>query len=75
VWSSPSTHKSTWPFSHQFNLPASASFGNIPDPQQKQAFLQDVISRIEPFTDQWRKDAVKEIRQLLSTALKLPDGF
>jgi hypothetical protein len=59
----------------KLNLPASASFGNIPDPPQKQAFLQEVISRIEPFTDEWRKDAVKEIRQLLSEALKLPDDF
>jgi hypothetical protein len=59
----------------KLNLPASASFGSLTDPQQKQAFLQEVVSGIKPFTDHWRKDAVKEIRQLLSTALKLPDGF
>lgn len=54
----------------KLNLPASASFGNLPDPDM-QAFLHEVISRIEPQSDQWRKDAVKEIRQLLSDALKL----
>jgi hypothetical protein len=56
----------------KLNLPASASFGNLPDPQ-RQAFLHEVISRIEPHSDQWRKDAVKEIRQLLAKALQLPD--
>ncbi len=57
----------------KLNLPASASFGNLPDPE-RQAFLQEVISTIEPYTDQWRKDAVKEMRQLLSAALKASNG-
>jgi hypothetical protein len=57
----------------KLNLPASATFGNLPDPE-RQAFLQEVISRIEPHVDQWRRDAVKEIRQLLATALHLPDA-
>jgi hypothetical protein len=56
----------------KLNLPASASFGNLPD-SERQVFLQEVISRIEPYADQWRRDAVKEIRQLLATALHLPD--
>jgi hypothetical protein len=56
----------------KLNLPASATFGNLPD-AERQLFLQEVISRIEPFTDQWRRDAVKEIRQLLSTALHMTD--
>jgi hypothetical protein len=57
----------------KLNLPASATFGNLPD-SERQAFLQEVISRIEPYADQWRRDAVKEIRQLLATALHLPDA-
>jgi hypothetical protein len=57
----------------KLNLPASASFGNLPD-SERQVFLQEVISRIEPYADQWRRDAVKEIRQLLATALHLPDA-
>ena len=57
----------------KLNLPASASFGNLPDPE-RQAFLKEIISRVEPCIDDWRKDAVKEIRQLLSAALKLPNG-
>jgi hypothetical protein len=57
----------------KLNLPASATFGNLQDPQRQQ-FLEEVISRIQPYTDQWRRDAVIEIRQLLSAALPLPDG-
>lgn len=57
----------------KLNLPASATFGNLPDPE-RQVFLQEVISRIESHTEQWRRDAVKEIRQLLATALHLPDA-
>jgi hypothetical protein len=57
----------------KLNLPASASFGNLPDPE-RQVFLLEVISRIEPHADQWRRDAVKEIQQLLATALHLPDA-
>jgi Thioredoxin len=56
----------------KLNLPASASFGNLPD-LERQAFRREVISRIGSYADQWRKDAVKEIRQLLSRALKLPN--
>jgi hypothetical protein len=55
----------------KLGLPASASFGNLPD-AERQAFLGEVISRIEPHADQWRRDAVREIRQLLATALHLP---
>jgi hypothetical protein len=56
----------------KLNLPPSASFGNLPD-SERQVFFQEVISRIEPHTEQWRRDAVKEIRQLLAAALHLPD--
>lgn len=56
----------------KLNLPASASFGNLEGPQ-RQAFLEEVIARIQPYTDQWRRDAVQEIRQLLAAALELPE--
>jgi glutaredoxin len=55
----------------KLNLPESATFGNLQDPQRQQ-FLQEVIARIQPFSDQWRRDAVKEIRELLSAALRFP---
>jgi len=57
----------------KLNLPASATFGNLQDPQRQQ-FLEEVIARIQPYSDQWRRDAIKEIRQLLSLALELPGG-
>ena len=57
----------------KLNLPASATFGNLPDPE-RQVFLLEVISRIEPHADLWRKDAVKEIRQLLAAALHIPNA-
>jgi hypothetical protein len=55
----------------KLDLPASATFGNLQDPE-KQLYLQEVISTIEPHADQWRRDAVGEIRQLLAAALHLP---
>jgi hypothetical protein len=57
----------------QLNLPASATFGNVPD-AVRQVFLQEVIARIRPYTDQWRKDAIQEIRELLAAALKIPNA-
>ena len=57
----------------KLNLPVSASFGTL-EGDERQAFLLEVISRIEPFSDQWRSDAITEIRQLLSTALHVPDA-
>jgi len=56
----------------QLNLPASASFGNLPN-SERQVFFHEVVARIEPHTEQWRRDAVKEIRQLLAAALHLHD--
>jgi len=54
----------------KLHLPATASFGTLQD-AERQAFLNEIIPRIAPFSDQWRRDAVKEIRQLLSSALAL----
>ena len=55
----------------KLNLPDSASFGNLPD-AGRQELLKELIARVEPPPEHWRKDAVKEIRQVLTTALNLP---
>ncbi|MEI9975036.1 MAG: thioredoxin family protein [Ignavibacteriota bacterium] len=52
----------------KLGLPQSATFGTLQDPE-RQLFLKEVIARVEPHTDDWRRDAVKEIRQLLAGAL------
>jgi hypothetical protein len=57
----------------KLNLPSTATFGNLPD-AEKQPFLREVIARIQPHGDQWRKDAIQEIRELLATALKIPNA-
>ena len=57
----------------KLNLPASATFGNVPD-DVRQTFLAELISRIAPHSDQWRKDAIQEMRQLLSQALHIADA-
>jgi hypothetical protein len=57
----------------KLNLPSSATFGNLQDPQ-RQMFLEEVIARIQPYAGQWRRDAIKEIRQLVALALHVPDG-
>jgi hypothetical protein len=57
----------------QLNLPATATFGNLPD-ADRQGFLRVVIAKIRPHSDQWRKDAIREFRELLSAALKIPNA-
>jgi hypothetical protein len=46
----------------KLHLPPSATFGNLPDPE-RQLFLKELISAIETQSDDWRGDAVKEIRE------------
>jgi len=57
----------------KLNLPQSATFGTLPD-TDRQALLQEVITRVRPFGDQWRRDAIQEIRQLLANALSIPNA-
>lgn len=57
----------------KLNLPASATFGNLQDPD-RQNLLREVIARIAPHSDQWRRDAISEMRELLAKALNLPDA-
>jgi Thioredoxin len=56
----------------QLNLPEGTTFATVPE-ANKQAFLTEVIARIRPRFPDWRKESIKEMRALLSAALKLPD--
>lgn len=56
----------------RMNLPASATFATVPDPQ-RQEFLRAVIKRITPRFPDWRKESIKEMRELLSSALGIPN--
>lgn len=57
----------------KLNLPPASTFGTLGD-RDRQAWLVELIKRVEPFTDQWRKDAIQEIRQLLASALEMPNA-
>ncbi|HWZ43339.1 MAG TPA: thioredoxin family protein [Candidatus Saccharimonadales bacterium] len=57
----------------KLNLPQSATFGTLPD-ADRQALLTEVIARVRPFGDQWRRDAIQEVRQLLANALSIPNA-
>jgi hypothetical protein len=54
----------------KLNLPSSATLGNLQG-EEKQALLRELIANIAPHSGQWRRDAIKEMRQLLSKALNL----
>ncbi len=54
----------------KLHLPPTATFGNLSD-AQKQPFLREVIALIHPYRDQWRRDAIREIREVLARALKI----
>ena len=56
----------------RLNLPPETTFANAPA-AEKQAFLREVIARIVPRFSDWRKESIKEMRALLSTALAWPD--
>jgi hypothetical protein len=56
----------------QMGLPKETTFATAPE-DRKQELLREVIARILPRSDDWRKEAIKEMRQLLSAALHLPD--
>lgn len=56
----------------QLNLPKGTTFATVPA-SDKQAFLREVIARITPRFPDWGKESIKEMRALLSNALKLPD--
>lgn len=49
------------------NLPNTATFSDLQPPEKK-----EVIARILPRFEQWQKDSIREMRQLLAKALSLP---
>jgi hypothetical protein len=57
----------------KLNLPQSATFGTLPD-TDRQALLQEVIARVRPFVDEWRRDAIQELRQILANTLNIPNA-
>jgi hypothetical protein len=56
----------------KMGLPKETTFSTAPE-DRKQELLREVIARIQPRSDDWRKEAIKELRLLVSTALRLPD--
>jgi hypothetical protein len=57
----------------KLNLPQSATFTTL-EGAERQALLRELIPRLQPLTDQWRREAIKEIRQLLAGALNIPNA-
>src|SRR5579863_5372697 len=53
-------------------LPKETTFATAPE-DRRQELLRELIARLQPRSDDWRKEAIKEMRQLLSAALHLPD--
>ena len=56
----------------KLGLPKDTTFATAPE-DRRQEFLREVIAKLQPRSDDWRKEAIKEMRQLLSAALHLPD--
>jgi|SRR5579863_6024096 len=50
------------------NLPAPATYATM-EPADRQKFLREFIARITPRFPEWRKQSIREMRQLLSSAL------
>jgi hypothetical protein len=57
----------------QLNLPPTATFGTVPD-AVRPVFLKEVIAKVQPNLNRWRKDAIAEIRASLSSALGIPNA-
>ena len=55
------------------NLPKEATFATLSE-TQRQPFLRALIAHIQPRFPRWRKESILEMRQLLSTALHLPNA-
>ncbi|HTW68037.1 MAG TPA: thioredoxin family protein [Bryobacteraceae bacterium] len=56
----------------KMGLPQETTFATAPE-DKRQDLLRELIARIQPRSDDWRKEAIKEMRFLLSSALHLPD--
>ena len=57
----------------EMGLPKETTFATAPE-DRRQQLLRELIARIQPRSDEWRKEAIREMRQLLSAALHLPDS-
>jgi hypothetical protein len=58
--------------SAKLGLPPGTSYATVPD-ASRPAFVQELIATITPRFAAWRKEAIREMRALLSTALHTPD--
>jgi hypothetical protein len=56
----------------QIGLAKEVTFATVPE-DRRQEFLRELIAKLHPRSDDWRREAIKEMRQLLSSALHLPD--
>jgi hypothetical protein len=56
----------------RMGLGKEVTFATVPE-DRRQEFLRELIARLQPRSDDWRREAIKEMRQLLSAALHLPD--
>jgi hypothetical protein len=58
--------------SAKLGLPAGTTYATVPE-ASRSAFVQELIAKITPRFGAWRKEAIREMRTLLSTALNTPD--
>jgi len=56
----------------ELNLSEGTTFRTVPE-SEKQRFLKEVIARIKPRFPDWRKESIAEMRELLATALNIPN--
>jgi len=54
------------------DLPSGTTYATVPD-AARPAFVQELIAKITPRFPIWRKEAVQEMRELLSMALDIPN--
>ena len=54
----------------EMELPGSTTIATVPD-ERRQAFIQELVARILPRFPEWRKESIREMRKLLSTALRM----
>lgn len=56
----------------RMGLAKELTFATVPE-DRRQEFLRELIAKLLPRSDDWRREAIKEMRQLVSSALHLPD--
>lgn len=57
----------------QLHLPETATFGTLSD-ADRPVFLRELIAKVQPHLNQWRKDAIAEIRESLTAALGISNA-